>query len=218
MPSLRWPIARAFATSALRLGNRAIVYSSHGDPSSVLSVVSFPDLPPPPPNTLNIRFLLSPINPADINVIQGIYPAIPSTCPSSPRLLVPGNEGLAEVVQTGDNVTDLHPGDRVIMIKQQIGTWISGRNVHSCDVLKVPPELTEVQLATVAVGCLSLLSHILHGPFKVNPPTAYNMLHDFVQLRQGDWVVQNGANSAVRHSSNSRHPSIPMFLSRLARL
>jgi trans-2-enoyl-CoA reductase len=26
------------------------------------------------------------------------------------------------------------------------------------------------------------------------------MLHDFVHLKEGDWVVQNGANSAVRVS------------------
>jgi len=32
----------------------------------------------------------------------------------------------------------------------------------------------------------------------VNPATAYNMLSDFVDLQPGDWVVQNGANSAVR--------------------
>jgi hypothetical protein len=36
--------------------------------------------------------------------------------------------------------------------------------------------------------------------FKVNPPTAYNMLRDYVELREGDWVMQNGANSAVRIS------------------
>lgn len=33
---------------------------------------------------------------------------------------------------------------------------------------------------------------------QVNPPTAYNVLRDFVDLEEGDWVVQNGANSAVR--------------------
>lgn len=33
--------------------------------------------------------------------------------------------------------------------------------------------------------------------FKVNPPTAYRMLHDFARLEPGDTVVQNGANSAV---------------------
>ena len=34
---------------------------------------------------------------------------------------------------------------------------------------------------------------------QVNPATAYNMLSEFVDLQPGDWVVQNGANSAVRH-------------------
>lgn len=32
---------------------------------------------------------------------------------------------------------------------------------------------------------------------QVNPPTAYNMLTEFVALKSGDWVIQNGANSAV---------------------
>ena len=31
----------------------------------------------------------------------------------------------------------------------------------------------------------------------MNPATADNMLSDFVDLQPGDWVVQNGANSAV---------------------
>lgn len=31
----------------------------------------------------------------------------------------------------------------------------------------------------------------------MNPPTAYRMLKDFVNLKKGDTVVQNGANSAV---------------------
>ena len=31
----------------------------------------------------------------------------------------------------------------------------------------------------------------------MNPATAYNMLSGFVDLQPGDWVVQNGANSAV---------------------
>ena len=38
---------------------------------------------------------------------------------------------------------------------------------------------------------------------QVNPATAYNMLSDFVDLQPGDWVVQNGANSAVRQSTVS---------------
>lgn len=32
---------------------------------------------------------------------------------------------------------------------------------------------------------------------KVNPPTAYRMLNDFIKMESDDIVVQNGANSAV---------------------
>ncbi|KAJ2636429.1 mitochondrial 2-enoyl thioester reductase [Coemansia sp. RSA 1694] len=35
------------------------------------------------------------------------------------------------------------------------------------------------------------------GSIKVNPSTAYRLLRDFVGLRAGDWVIQNGANSGV---------------------
>ncbi|KAF8548415.1 NAD(P)-binding protein [Imleria badia] len=177
---------RAFRTSTVRLGQRAIVYSNNGDPSYVLSAVTFPNLPPPAPGTTNIRFLLSAINPADINVIEGVYPArpSPSTDLSSDAraVFVAGNEGVAEVLSVGDGVTELKERDWVVMTKPQMGTWASGRNVRVEDVLKVDSSgLSAVQAATLTV----------------NPPTAYNMLHDFVQLKEGDWVVQNGANSAV---------------------
>ncbi|KAF9238699.1 hypothetical protein BU15DRAFT_47489 [Melanogaster broomeanus] len=180
------PCIRAFRTSTFLLGQRAIVYTKHGDPSSVLSSVTFSDLPPPPPKSVNIRFLLSPINPADINVIEGVYPAkpTPSNDLSSDEhpAFVAGNEGLAEVVAVGEGIVDLKERDWVVMTKPQIGTWASGRNVDAEDVLKVPSSgLSEVQAATLTV----------------NPPTAYNMLHDFVHLHEGDWVIQNGANSAV---------------------
>ena len=32
---------------------------------------------------------------------------------------------------------------------------------------------------------------------KINPLTAWRMLHDFVRLEKGDWVIQNAANSAA---------------------
>ncbi|KAJ7432641.1 hypothetical protein B0H11DRAFT_2154665 [Mycena galericulata] len=174
----------AFRASAVR-ANRAIVYTQTGEPSQVLSALSFPPLPLPPPNTLNLRFLLSPVNPADVNVIQGVYPAKPSLTEiveKSP-VFVGGNEGLAEVTQVGTGVSGLTAGDWVVMTKAQAGTWASSRNVGSQDVLKLPraDNLTEVHGATMTV----------------NPPTAYNMLNDFVTLEKDEWVVQNGANSAV---------------------
>lgn len=149
-------VVRAFRTSTVRLGQRAIVYTQNGDPSSVLFTVSFPDLPPPAPKTANVRFLLSPINPADINVIEGVYPARPSpstdlssdTCAVS----VAGNEGVAEVLSVGDGITDLKERDWVVMTKPQMGTWVSSRNVRVEDVLKLDSSgLNAVQAATLTV-------------------------------------------------------------------
>lgn len=144
----------AFRASAIR-ANRAIVYSQTGDPSQVLSALTYRPLPPPPPNTVNLRFLLAPINPADINVIQGVYPAKPSLTElveNSP-VFVGGNEGLAEVTRVGTGVSEVAPGDWVVMTKAQAGTWASSRNVLSEDVLKLPSAdgLTEVHGATMTV-------------------------------------------------------------------
>ncbi|KAG5637740.1 hypothetical protein H0H81_003378 [Sphagnurus paluster] len=175
-----------------QFANRAVVYSRNGDPAKVLTALSYRSLPPPLSNTVNVRFLLAPINPADLNVIEGVYPAKPtldSSLASSGLgsrqnpVFVAGNEGLAQVTEVGDDVSGLQRDDWVIMTRPQIGTWCTSKNVHFQDVLKVPrvDGLSEVHAATMTV----------------NPPTAYNMLKDFVQLAEGDWVVQNGANSAV---------------------
>ncbi|PFH46883.1 hypothetical protein AMATHDRAFT_77469 [Amanita thiersii Skay4041] len=186
-----WPSIRALSTK-VGWANRAIVYAQNGDPSKVLNVVEYPPLPPPLPYTVNIKYLLSPINPADVNVVEGVYPTRPiSTDSLTPigrgskddPVFVGGNEGLAEVTDIGDGIRGLKEGDWVIMVKQQAGTWSSARNVQMNDILKLPSakSLTEVQAATITV----------------NPSTAYNMLHDFIKLETGDWIVQNGANSAV---------------------
>ncbi|KAJ7245164.1 hypothetical protein B0H12DRAFT_1128016 [Mycena haematopus] len=171
-------------TSTIR--NRAIVYTQNGEPGHVLSALTYKALPSPPSKTVNIKYLLAPINPADVNVIQGVYPAKPSLTSlvgGQPDVFVGGNEGLAEVTQVGPEVSGLAAGDWVVMTKAQAGTWASCRNVGAMDVLKLPrvDGLTEVHGATMTV----------------NPPTAYNMLNDYVTLERDDWVVQNGANSAV---------------------
>jgi len=60
--------------------------------------------------------IIAPVNPADINIIQGAYPVKPSL-PSTV-----GAEGIGEVVAVGPSVENLVPGDRVIP-DGVIGTW-----------------------------------------------------------------------------------------------
>src|SRR4051812_19335272 len=147
------------ASSALALAaNRAIVYTENGNAASVLCAISYPSLAPPSAQTVNLKFLLSPINPADINVIEGVYPNRPSpvtTFASSgigsadQPAFVAGNEGLAEITAVGSGVKGLQNGDWVIVLRQQVGTWASGTNVGVHEVLKLPraqggPSFTEV--------------------------------------------------------------------------
>ncbi|KII87523.1 hypothetical protein PLICRDRAFT_112875 [Plicaturopsis crispa FD-325 SS-3] len=184
-----------FSTSSSCLARRAIVFARFGDPSEVISSVSLPSLPLPGPDTINIEFTLAPINPSDINVIEGVYPSRPSSVDSlsatgrgSPEepVFIAGNEGLAKVVHVGSGVSGLQKDDWVVMRKQQGGTWVSSNNVRVDDVLKIPRGEGDNQLSEVNAATMN-----------VNPATAYNMLHDFADLKAGEWVLQNGANSAV---------------------
>ena len=144
-------------SSTVRCQDRAIVYSESGNPAKVLRVLTYPSLVPPPSNSVNIRFLLSPINPADINVVEGIYPSKPAKTDilshKGQSFVIGGNEGLAQVTAVGAGVDSLRVNDQVIMIKQQAGTWATDRNVAVHDVAKVPgaDALSESQAATMTV-------------------------------------------------------------------
>lgn len=173
--------------------HRAIVYAKHGDPSKVLRVLSLPALSSPQSRTVNLRLLLAPINPADVNVIEGVYPSKPTA--NDLGLFIGGNEGVAEITQVGPDCPGLNKNDRVIFTKQQLGTWASVRNVKFDDILKLPAGLTDVHAATITVSMSKPI--FIFQPCQVNPPTAYNMLTDFVTLNPGEWILQNGANSAV---------------------
>ncbi|ESK91907.1 mitochondrial enoyl [Moniliophthora roreri MCA 2997] len=87
---------RCFSSRTL---NRAIVYSHNGEPHEVLRVQSFASPRQPPPNTINVEFILSVVNPVDINTIQGIYPVkpLPEKNPEGGHLFIGGKEGLAKV-------------------------------------------------------------------------------------------------------------------------
>ena len=154
--------ARLFSTSARIQTNRVIIYSQNGQPADVLRALTIPNLTTPPsPQTVNLRFILSPINPADVNVIEGVYPSKPQ--PSSfpgveGEVYVGGNEGLGEVTSVGEGVKSVKRGDWVVMKDPQVGTWRSAANVREGQVLKVPrlEGLSEVNAATMTV-CLSRL-------------------------------------------------------------
>lgn len=143
--------------------NRAIVYSENGDPSKVLTSLRYPPLPVPASDTINIQFILTPINPADLNVIEGVYPSQPSAntslTPSGKgskdhAVFVAGNEGLARVTAVGNGVKSLKEQDWVVMTRPQVGTWCTMKNVGVGDVIKIPRVhgLSEVHGAMMTVS------------------------------------------------------------------
>ncbi|XP_039603405.1 enoyl-[acyl-carrier-protein] reductase, mitochondrial [Polypterus senegalus] len=152
----------------------ALLYRSHGQPDDVIKMekMTLPDIGA---MDVRLRMLAAPVNPADINMIQGTYGILPSL-PA-----VGGNEGLAEVIEVGNQVTALSPGDWVIPVDAEFGTWRIEAVCNERDLIPVPNDIPLLSAATIGV----------------NPCTAYRMLHDFIQLKSGDTVIQNGANSAV---------------------
>jgi NADPH:quinone reductase-like Zn-dependent oxidoreductase len=166
---------------------RAITFSAFGQPARVLAVRPLPPLPTADsldPSQVVIKFIQSPINPADINVVQGVYPSKPARRPEG--YFIPGNEGLAQVHSISTRGTSgLTVGDWVIMRKPQLGTWASHAIVNHSDVFPLPQQARQ-SLSPTHAATLS-----------VNPSTALRLLSDFVQLRAGDYFIQNAANSAV---------------------
>ena len=184
----------------------------------------------PPHSTLvTLRTLSAPLNPADINQIQGTYPTLPpftNTLGTPQPSAVPGNEACFEVLAAGSGVKSVKKGDWVIAKYTGLGTWRTHLQVEEEKVVRIEKDgLRSEQVGTVGVSVLSeyalrdvtldlfftesLLPTLLiaqrragriianSGFIKVNPVTAYRMLKDFVKLNEGDWWIQNGANSGV---------------------
>jgi len=152
---------------------KAAIYETHGIPAEVLRVVEQP-WPEPAPDEAVVRMAAAPINPADLNAIEGKYPVRP-TLPATP-----GMEGAGRVVEVGSAVRGLELGALVIL-PHGLGTWREACAVRAEKLVVVPEGIEPIQAAML----------------KVNPITAWRMLHDFVSLQPGDWLIQNAANSAA---------------------
>jgi trans-2-enoyl-CoA reductase len=152
---------------------RTLLYAVHGDPREVLAVAD-DEARQPGPGEIRVEVLAAPINPADLNTIEGRYP----TRPALPA--TPGVEGVGTVVEAGEGVRSPAPGDRVLL-PHGVGTWRESCVVRADEVYPIPGDVPREQAAML----------------KINPATAWRMLHDFAPLQPGDWVIQNAANSGV---------------------
>ena len=151
----------------------AAVYETHGNPADVLRVESRP-WPTPSAGEVIVKMCAAPINPADLNQIEGKYPVraeLPAT---------PGFEGAGIVAELHRDVTNVNAGALVIL-PHNVGTWRDAVAVKTDKLVVVPAGIEPVHAAML----------------KINPMTAWRLLHDYVDLARGDWLIQNAANSAA---------------------
>ena len=133
---------------------------------------------PPGTGEVAVEIEAAPVNGADVLFALGwfgVYPDVPAEM---------GAEGVGRVVEVGEHVDSALVGQRVAILPSfRFGTWATRTVVPARNVVPVPEDADALQLAMLSV----------------NPATAYALLHDYVELKPGDWVGLNLANSAVGH-------------------
>jgi len=152
---------------------KQVVLERYGAPADAVRCVEAPDPGAPAPGEVVFDVLAFPINPADLSMCRGTYrlrPPLPAGI---------GAECVGRVTAVGDGVALVKEGDLVINLQRE--NWTQRRRVAADDVIPVPPGLDRLQAAML----------------RINPPTARLLLTDLVELRPGDWIIQNVANSAV---------------------
>lgn len=151
-----------------------VSFDTFGNPSEVLEVNELCKPTSLAEGQIRVNIKFSPINPADINFVQGVY----GIKPSLPA--VPGLEACGVVVES--NSPKVNEGDQIIFI-ERVGTW---RNEVICDAQSVYVFPKHIEVSQDQASML-----------KVNPLTALRLLEGFADLKQGDYVIQNAANSGV---------------------
>lgn len=146
------------------------IYEQFGNPAEVLKVIEV-ESPALGDGEARAQVLRAPINPSDLIQIAGEYgvkPQLPA---------VAGNEGIGRVVEV--NGSELSVG-QLVLLPTGAGTWVSEVVAPASHFIPLPE------------GDVDQLSMLL-----VNPATAFLLLQEFVDLQQGDWVIQSAANSGV---------------------
>ncbi len=152
---------------------QAIQLQAFGKPAEVVKLVDVPDVGAPAPDEVVIALDASPINATDLMIMAGRYGFLPRL----PSIL--GIEGVGRVAAAGSAVKHLKEGDRTLVPMLQ-PAWTE-RIKTNAPWLRPLPE-----------GDLNQFSML-----GINPATAYVLLTDIIRLKPGDWVIQNGANSAT---------------------
>lgn len=151
---------------------RSVIFEEFGNPSEVLKLGERP-LPEPGPGQIRVKLGMSPIHNHDLSIIRGTYgykPALPA---------VPGTEAMGIVDKLGDGVTHLKAGQRVTS-GGVTAAWADYFIIEARRAVPLPDAVSD------EAGCQL-----------VAMPLSVLMLIEDIEVKAGDWIIQNAANGAV---------------------
>jgi NADPH:quinone reductase-like Zn-dependent oxidoreductase len=153
--------------------NERVIIRAFGAPTEVVERILEDAVPRSlAEGEVRLRIIASPINPADMNWMEGTYgvkPSLPET---------PGSEACAEVIESRSRLHTV--GTWAIFLGYAHG-WQCERIAREDEIFPVPTHLDAEQLSML----------------KVNPATAWLMLRSAGDLKGNAAVLQNAANSGV---------------------
>ena len=151
---------------------RALVQHQFGDPAEVLAVEEV-ELPEPGPGQVRLKVVLSPIHNHDLWTVRGDYgykPELPSRA---------GTEALSVVDALGEGVTGVEVGQRVVTASV-FGVWSEYVIAPAAALIPVPDAVADEAAAQI-----------------ISMPLSAASLLEYLDVSEGDWIVQNAANGAV---------------------
>ena len=157
----------------ISLGKNLRVVITHQGGPEVLKVVE-DDIPAPGPGQVRVRNLASGVAYADVLMRHGLYPKTP------PFPFAPGYDIVGEVDALGPGVQNFSIGQSVAAL-----TMIGG---YAQFTIVPEPHLVSVRANLNPAEAVSLV---------LNYVTAYQMLHRFARIREGQSLLIHGAAGGV---------------------
>jgi NADPH2:quinone reductase len=151
---------------------RAALCRTYGGPE----VVELADVPSPPigPGQVRVRINVGAVNFPDVLVVANTYQV------SVPTPFILGSEYAGTVIELGDGVTSLAPGDRVFG-STIVGAFAEEIVVAPTNLMRIPDGVDDHTAAA----------------FGVAYRTAYHVLRSVAALRSGEELVVLGAGGGV---------------------
>jgi NADPH:quinone reductase len=174
-------IASEAPRAAVRLAARAMARPIH---SHAVMIDSYGDhdvlrwrevqVPSPAAGEVRLRQTAVGVNFIDVNVRAGHYPQFPPP-------LTPGVEAVGEILDVGEEVVGISPGDRVGYVSLPPGAYALYRNVPADRLVRIPQDISDETAAAV----------LLKGM------TAEYLLRRAHRVRRGDALLVHSAAGAT---------------------